>query len=238
MSSIFIHPLRCLFFLFLFSSSIAYAKPKEYACCIYRLPLPDLPHGEIAFINGINHRPERALRCSSLISKLAGGYNIYTIYNPTDGLLGDLKKCYHELFKFKKTVPVEKLQEKWDLFFLNAKEGERFLQICHSEGAIQVRNALTGYPETLRKRIIVIAIAPGAYIPPSYCYKAYHYISRRDIVPYFDRMGIRTCIDTICVLTPHERAAFFDHHFLSLTYRDIIQYHIQEYIQSGARRCE
>jgi hypothetical protein len=226
------------FFLLFFLTTEAIAKPRSYPCLIYRLQVPDVPKGEVAFVNGINHKPPRAVKCASLLSSLSGGFNIYVVYNPTDGLFGDLKKCYHELFKFKVTPPVKKLQEKWDYFFKHAKKSERFLQFCHSQGAIQVRNALLHYPEERRKRIIVVAIAPGAYIGQEICCKAYHYISRRDIVPYFDRQGLKKCKNSICFLTPHPDAAFFDHHFLSPTYRAAIEHHLQKFIESGGKVCD
>lgn len=226
-----------IFFSFLSHCSL-FSKLQIYPCQIYRLQTFDLPRGEVAFINGINHKPPRAIRCGHIISELANKHNIYVVYNPTDGLFGDLRKCYHELFKFKMTPPTQKLHEKWNAFFAKAKLSERFLQFCHSQGAIQVRNALMTYPEDLRKRIIVVAIAPGAYISQELCYKVYHYISRRDIVPYFDRMGLKKCQDTICILTPHKDAAFFDHRFVSPTYRPAIEHHLKRFILTGGRECD
>lgn len=211
------------------------AKPKVYPACVYSFDLPKLPIGEIAYINGMNHRPERAVRCALLLARMASNHNIYTIYNPTDGLFGDLKKCYHELYRFKITPPVEKLHERWDDFFAHAEPYESYLQFCHSQGAIQVRNALFCYPHALRKRIIVVAIAPAAYIPEEYCLSVYHYVSRRDIVPYFDMRGRKRSASRTIVLTPHPDARFFDHHFLSPTFRDAIQYHLTHYLEEAKK---
>src|SRR5262249_10610751 len=85
-------------------------------------------------------------------------------------------------------------------------------------------------PEHLRKRIMVVAIAPAAYISDDLCLRCYHYASRRDIVPYFDWKGRKQCENTTVWLTPHRSASFFDHHFLSPTYREVIEYHLKEYI--------
>lgn len=216
--------------LFLIGASLD-ARPRTYPPCVYAFDLPKLPNGEIAYINGINHRPERAIRCALLLAKRAGLYNIYTIYSPTEGLLGDLKECYHELYRFKKSPPVEKLHERWNAFFAHAHPKATYLQFCHSRGTIQVRNALLTYPEEIRKRIVVVAIAPAAYIPKQICHTAYHYVSRRDIVPYFDWNGRKACQSTLIVLTPHFEAPFFDHHFLSPTYRAAIEHHLATYIQ-------
>ena len=67
----------------------------------------------------------------------------------------------------------------------------KFLMICHSQGAIHVRNALLDYPPNLRSRIIVVAVAPGAYIYRKSCDTATHYRVRaaRDPVPRIDREG-------------------------------------------------
>ncbi len=209
------------------------ARQKEYPAKIYSLDYPNLPRGEVAFINGMNHKPDRAVKCSRTVSDMAGKKNVYTVYNPTRGFFGDLKKCYHELKRFKISDPVTKLHEKWDAFFDTRPVREKYLQFCHSEGAIQVRNALLRYPHELRKRIVVIAIAPAAYIPDEICHHVYHYVSRRDIVPYFDRLGRRLCKHSTVVLTPHPKARFFDHHFLSPTYNPVITAHLQEYLREN-----
>jgi len=220
-----------LFFCLVLAPVVEARRLPKYEPAIFELGCPEPPSGEMAFINGINHKPPRAVKCSALVSALGGGYNVFTVYNPTDGLLGDLRKCYFELFKFHASPPTEKLHEKWDRFFDIYTNNEKFLQFCHSQGAIQVRNALLRYPMQKRKRIIVVAIAPAAYIPQTICCAAFHYVSRRDIVPHFDRRGRRHCADSTIVLTPHRDAAFFDHHFLSPTYRPAIRHHLQEYLE-------
>lgn len=57
------------------------------------------------------------------------------------------------------------------------------LNICHSQGAIHTFNALAQLPEEIRKRIIVLAIAPAKIIPNALCYKSYNYASENDLVP-------------------------------------------------------
>ena len=221
-----------LFLLACVPSAELTAKPKKYAPVVFDLGKPALPTGEVAFINGINYKPDRALKCASLLSSMAGGYNVYTVYNPTDGLLEDLRQCFFELVQYRASAPISKLHEKWDAFFQSCKrDDEFFLQFCHSQGAIQVRNALMLYPPELRERIVVVAIAPGAYITQDICGKVFHYVSRRDIVPHFDRRGKRLAKDTIIRLNPHRKARFFDHHFLSPTYRTAIEHHLKQYVK-------
>lgn len=208
------------------------AKPKIFPPAIYMFEgYPDLPRCEVAFINGMNHRPQRACKCAGVLVGITEGYNVYTVYNPTDGVFGDLKKGYHELFHLKATPPVFQLHDKWNAFFANSDERELFLQFCHSQGAIQVRNALIRYPHELRKRIVVVAIAPAAYIPDAICHHALHYVSRRDIVHHLDYVGKKLCKESTVTLTPHPEAAFFDHHFLSPTYRPAIEHHLKEFLK-------
>lgn len=46
--------------------------------------------------------------------------------------------------------------------------------ICHSQRAIHTCNALIDYPDELRKRIHVVAIAPAAYIYEETCGSVIH----------------------------------------------------------------
>lgn len=46
---------------------------------------------------------------------------------------------------------------------------------CHSQGAVHIRNALIDYSPELRERIIVVAIAPGAYVYKEICASVIHY---------------------------------------------------------------
>lgn len=226
---------RCILFFFVLSlcGSSLFAKPpqKKFQCKIYDLPLPRLPNGEVAYVNGMNHKPERAIHCAEILSDLAGGFNIFVVYNPTGGFFKDIAKCFVELFHFRNTEPVHKLHQKWDHFFSTHGPNAKLLQFCHSQGSIQVRNALLRYPPSCRERIVVIAIAPAAYIPDFICCEAFHYASRRDIVPHLDGKGKKLCKEKIVTLTPHPEAAFFDHHFLSPTFHPAIRHHLKVYLE-------
>ena len=144
-----------------------------YQCSIYELDCPKLPKGEIAYINGMNQRPWKMLRCIETLSTYSGGYKIYGVYNPSKGLMKGLTGCFLELYSFCLSAPVKKLHEKWSQFFAQATPDEIYLQFCHSQGAIQVRNALLYFSPQLRKRIMVVAVAPAAYIPDEICYRAF-----------------------------------------------------------------
>ena len=104
-----------------------------------------------------------ARESTEYVSKLSGGHNIHAVYNATHGRSADLKECWKGL-NYIATEPVRQLHKMWDSFFEKSSASAKFLMICHSQGAIHVRNALLDYPPELRKRILVVAIAPAAYI--------------------------------------------------------------------------
>lgn len=219
-------------FLLLLLTQTAFGLPRNVSCKIFDLNLKKLPKGEIAYINGMNQRPQGAVYCSEILSEMSGGYNVYTIYNPTHGLMRDFTECFVELYSFTLSPPVKKLHEKWDAFFEQASQEEYYLQFCHSQGAIQVRNALLSYPVEKRQKICVVAIAPAAYIPNEICMEAFHYVSKRDMVPKFDRAGRKRCYKSVFILNPDRKSAMVDHQFLSPTYKESIQKHIDEYLAS------
>jgi hypothetical protein len=111
----------------------------------------------------------------------------------------------------------------WNSYFEKSSADAKFLMICHSQGAIHVRNALLDYPEELRMRIHVVAIAPGAYIYAKTCSQVIHYRNasiKRDFIPRIDEEGAEREKDTIINLVSHPTAPYFDHGFQSITYRD------------------
>jgi len=112
-----------------------------------------------------------------------------------------------------------------------------FLMVCHSQGAIHVRNALLDYPPELRERILVVAIAPAAYIYKETCADVFHYRAEwwRDLVPRFDMFGAVRARDTVITLTSHPSAAAFDHEFISPTYQRELRKHITNYINTNGK---
>lgn len=202
------------------------------AYSLAQLGLPELAKGQIGFVNGMMTDASSSVGHTCYLSKLSGGYNIHSVHNATHGFPIDFASCTVELNFFFTSSPVDKLHQTWDSFFQRAGSEELYLQICHSEGAILVRNGLMLYPDDLRKKIIVVAIAPGGYIPRDICRRVTHYVSC-DFVPLFDQMGRRLCQDTIVQLQPHPEAPYWDHDFQSQTYKDVIQGEIEEYIMES-----
>ncbi len=201
------------------------------------IELPNLPGGlGIGFINGVWNTLDMAKVNAQHISRLAGGYNIHATYNATHGTSIDLAECYDGL-NYVATEPVHQLHAMWNSFFEKSPPEIYFLMVCHSQGAIHVRNALLDYPPELRKRILVVAIAPAAYIYLETCAHVYHYRAKawRDFVPRIDTSGAKRAKGTIIDLDSHKRASIFDHEFTSLTYQEILQRHLDSYIQSQGK---
>lgn len=197
---------------------------------------PDLPNGlGIGFINGVWNRYEDAKESVEYISRFSGGYNIHAVYNATHGAL-DLPECGLGLIGIA-TEPVKQLHKMWNSFFEKSNKQVKFLMICHSQGAIHVRNALLDYSPELRKRILVVAIAPAAYIYLMLCAQVVHYRAAwwRDGIPRGDVLGALWTASTIFTLSSHREAPLFDHPFMSPTYKTYLRGHIKNYIRSKGR---
>lgn len=140
-------------------------------------------------------------------------------FNASRGSFIDVLECMLGL-GFIDTPAIYYLHEMWNDFFTRSSSTAMSLQICHSQEAIHVRNGLLCYPEELRERILVVAIAPVAYIYNETCMKVSHYraASARDFVPLFDLGGLFREHSTTEVLRSHPNASLHDHTFQSKTY--------------------
>jgi RHS repeat-associated protein len=198
-----------------------YANKSKYIA----VPRPEaaLIGAGLGFINGLGNTEKDARGTIDYFDKDLNLGQMDLVYNATHGILADLIECIYNLCRGKMTPPAFKLIEGWDNFFQNANPNAVYVQICHSQGAIHVRNALRHYSKELRKRIIVLAIAPGAYIHQSLCLSVTHFVSKRDIVPRLDLAGRKSCADTIVYLDPHKDAKWFDHGIKSPTYAEPLQ---------------
>lgn len=201
---------------------------------IYDLGLPELPDIGIGFINGITNSFNSAKKSAAYISRHAGGLNVHAVYNATRGLVADLEECGRNLCGGM-TEPGRQLHKMWNSFFEKSSSNARFLMICHSQGAIHVRNALLDYPPELRERILVVAIAPGGYIYQKSCAQVVHYrvSSYRDPIPYIDLEGAIMNKRTIIEIDSVSKARWHDHSFNSPTYESHLILRIENYVESG-----
>jgi len=187
-----------------------------------------LPNAGIGYNNGIFNQLKNAISTVLNLSDLSGGYHIELSFNQTHGLKDIWECCKNHCFI--STAPVRNLHETWNNYFKNAPKDGQWLQLCHSQGAIHVRNALMDYPPELRNRIHLVAIAPASFTPKGLCGSVKHYVSERDFVPLFDFFGRLACRDTTITLKPDKDAPWFDHSISSPTYKDVIQQNIRDFI--------
>ena len=192
----------------------------------------------ISFANGMMNSFKDACKSASELSKMASDHFVTLMYNRSKGFIfTDLVRCFFELYFYMETKGVVQLRQKWDAYFAIAGPNAMLYHQCHSEGAIVTRNALMGYPEEYRKRMIIDAFAPGGYIDEDLAFQVTHYRSTRDIVPLLDFVGRYRCRETTVVLKPHADAPFFDHPIDSPTYRDIREDNITIYTQTYGKIC-
>jgi len=186
----------------------------------------------VLFINGIDTQFEAAKDHARYISGLAGGYNIHGVYNATHGKSVDARE-YLMNRNYYATPPIRLLHNKWNVFFAHAGPDVPLMLICHSQGAVQTRNALMCYPKELRKRILVVAIAPGAFIDRDLCKDVTHYVTTlsRDLVPWLDPVGRMRTHKDVVILESLRKSPGSDHDFQSPTYEKAISTKIQDYIE-------
>ncbi len=199
------------------------------------IPSREIEGGNINFTCGVKNNQESLAESAEHVSSLNGNANVCSTHNASGGILVDLVECVLGLLGIT-TEPVICLHRKWNE---QLAKGGTILEVCHSQGAIHVRNALMTYPKELRDRILVLAIAPAAYIQDNLCRQVIHYRHEsplHDPVPYIDRRGARLCRHTTRELASHPDAGWFDHSFTSKTYEDRIQQHLSIYERSGAQR--
>lgn len=209
------------------------------------------PHIGIGFMNGIN-TPFKGTEegNAAYLKQFAGEHSIDWTYNRTNAPWNDVGEVF-ALNYFGCSPKTAKLAiANWTEFHERNKDNPqaKYLQFCHSQGAIHIRNGLEQAPQEIRDRVIVVAIAPGAIITPDLCFQSFNYASKRDVVPYGELVfasgldpnecGISKVTQDVLerrqhliLLDPHPEAPLFDHDFQSKTFADIIDDHMRKYLK-------
>jgi len=212
-------------------------KPKKSICCI-------------GMINGMNTTDEFAKGHATYLKSFAD-QDIERVYNRTHGPLVDLAEVFFLNYLGISPNTSKELKANWTAFHEKYKDNPKvkYEQFCHSQGAIQVKNALESVPKEIRDRIIVIAIAPAVVISKKLCYDSYNYASKKDIVYLGEQICFSDMLDGIPIkstvvslnqkkelilLDPHPDAKGIDHDFQSPTFKKRIKRHITDYLaQNG-----
>ncbi|MBM3184112.1 MAG: hypothetical protein FJZ64_02255 [Chlamydiae bacterium] len=207
----------------------------------------ELPHGRIGGTNGVGTYYEEALGYAHNLNKYSEGCRIEWVYNCPYTAIADI--VAHYLLKV--SAPEKFLQTHWNQFHEDYKDNPeaKYLQICHSQGAVHVKNALLHMPKEIRNRIIVVAISPAAIVPKSLCFASYNYASKRDVVPYSETFAHALLnplqaiqnikhYDELVFLDPHPDAPPLDHILSSPTFTPVVQHHIQEFVREYGAKNE
>lgn len=192
-------------------------------------PFP--PGKEIVFICGMGSTINDFKKSLLHLTHLSGGYNVVGVYSPTYGLDIDLY-CYFQTVNgaaFEGARDIKRLIKKFDK---QNHSTDTLLLIPHSRGCGDTRNALIDSSKDLRRRVEVLAVAPGVFIDPRLCNKIFHYISLRDPTPLLDILGGLRSSSSIIPLDPHPKAPRLDHFFTSPTYAKHLQNEINKYLEN------
>jgi hypothetical protein len=208
------------------------------------------PEAEITYrpkvggINGMNTQFHEAVGHARYFASFSDNIDMDWVYNRGyDAGTGFAESLVNYCGVSVNTAPA--LKDNWTKFHEDNKDhpNRKYLQFCHSQGAIHVNNALDMSDQEIRDRVIVIAIAPGQIVPKRKCFMSYNYASLLDVVPKgklalagllsttdpFEQSELVTqamedCKELI-VLTAHKDAGYYDHAVQSPTFFREIKKH-------------
>jgi hypothetical protein len=219
----------------------------------YTLPGKSDARSHIGWINGINNTFDESRTSGAYIQHLADGYSVAGIYNCSHTVVTDLFESTLLNYSGHSLITAGLLQNEWKSFHEanTNRPNAKLLQICHSQGALHVRNALRETSPEIRDRVIVLAIAPAAVVPRRLCFKSFNYASEKDIIHKFepsehpvesltfDDVLLPTFGEPIddkaelVILTPHAEATGIDHNFQSPTFLETLSEIIADYKHHG-----
>ncbi len=222
--------------------------PQEFTSRKFLVPGAQNSKLYIGWINGINNSFEESKESAAYIQSLAGGHTVSGIYNCSHTPLIDVLEAGLLNYGGYSPNTAKLLQDEWKVFHEAnaARPNAKLFQVCHSQGAIHVKNALEGAPQEIRDRVIVFAIAPAAVVPKSLCFKAYNYASEKDHVydleprfSSFEEAALAAVEDPmrskdgLIILKAHSEAEGWDHSFQGLTYQPTLKDALEDYKQHG-----
>ncbi len=201
-------------------------KPAEY----HIIEGKEHKHWHFYFTNGMCNSRNEAIDNGKHFSKMSGGYKVGLIYNPSDGLMNDCLRYIYSRNGYA-THGVEMLHKQWNNTFSNKESDVQIMQGFHSEGGVNVRNALMSYDSVLRKKIHLVGVATSAYTDRKYHGSAKYFESSRDVVNYVDLSGRNANINDVLRIQRIKDAPFWDHPYLSPTYTVHLQGYMQKKIE-------
>jgi hypothetical protein len=207
-------------------------------------------HLKVIGINGVLVPPEQAKNHAEYVAQLTQGQGVDWVYNKTHGLL-DLAEAVVNLGGVSPNT-VEECQKAWTEFHHDNNENSRAkcIQPCHSQGAIHVYNALSGVPQEVRDRVIVVAFAPAKVIPKELCYDSFNYKIEGDVIPelevplrgFFEVGEIEVSPKITQILKDREELKVLPpvpgyegsvHDFQHPRFKEALEKHLEEYFDRG-----
>ncbi len=204
----------------------------------------------LSFINGVKNSQNHCLQnvgklqeyahaAAHIVSNHDNGeqnINLRYVYNATHGIIADLIECLLLHLKLT-TPPSDLLLKQWNEFFTTYGHDVKFVQICHSQGALHVRNALLKAPKYIRERIIVIAVAPAAIVPKHLCHDSIN-ITSRDFIPHLDLLAkMNGNKKQLYKIQPESGSPLVDHRVSSQTFAPKLTHEIEvKYLDNPTQR--
>lgn len=207
------------------------------------------PSTRIVWINGIRNTPTESTARGMYIQRLSDGHTVTGIYNRTHGAAVDVAESVFLNYMGCSPNTSTLLEAEWRTFHeANAHNpNAKLLQICHSQGAFAVKNALEKTSPDIQDRVIVVAIAPAAIVPSKLCFQSYNYASKEDFIPQLSPIRDRRAIDDVIIprfneepqdykhelilLEPHPEAEKLDHAFDSPTFEPVLKKILENYAE-------
>lgn len=151
---------------------------------LYDLNRKALEKGEIGYINGMGCSFNLAKSDATRLSDSCGqGYNFHCVYAAAQEKIWDISSAL--IGQGGTLMPQARLlHQRWTEFFARSEPNSKYLQICHSKGAIDVFTALNQLSVEQRQRMIVITSGPAYIIPKELAYKVVNLVIKEDGVPF------------------------------------------------------
>lgn len=205
----------------------------------------------IGGINGMATSYEEMKERREYINQFVPGQSIDWVYNKSNSPPIDLCEIFTCNYPGFSPNTANLLIDNWTKFHEenSSNPNAKYLQFCHSQGALHMNNALMQAPPEIRDRVIVVAIAPAKVVPKELCFKSFNYASKYDLVPLgalfqaglfdLEEVGVSNRVqlalkdkEQLILLDPDPDAKGIDHDFMSPTFRELIEQHIKDYINN------
>ena len=206
------------------------------SCSFYELEDREpIVEREIGYINGVGTTRDQARWDAYRLSdNLLQRKRITGIHSVSHGNIQDYTISLVAQSGLK-AEPVILLLNQWNNFFARYPDNNmRFLQICFSQGAIWVNQALNYLPPEYQKRLSIIAIAPASFIPSNTEGEVMHFVKKEDAIPYtfaLNKGRLATEDAQIKIVDPDDSASHDPH---GSNYVQAILPFVDRYIQTGS----